>query len=71
MVASITQIQSSLNFLLIHILICYCRYEMLELCRNFKRSLRYLHVIIFAKVKKSTTMSEQINERNKIEIKMP
>jgi hypothetical protein len=46
MVASITRVQSALNFLLNHILICYSRFQVFEPCHVFKGSIIYLYVLI-------------------------
>jgi hypothetical protein len=46
MVASITRIQSPLNFLQKQILICYYLSEIFELCRVSKGSHSYLNIMI-------------------------
>jgi hypothetical protein len=44
---SIARLQSRVNFLLIQILICFCRSQVFELCHIFKVSVSYLNVMIF------------------------
>jgi hypothetical protein len=50
MVASIPQIHSALNFLMHHVLMCYCLSQVFELCCVFKGSISYYYVLIFSRI---------------------
>jgi hypothetical protein len=46
MVISITRIQSPIYFVLYHILVCYCVYQIFELCLMLKGPITYVYVKI-------------------------